>query len=53
MKGILWKYDSELGIAYFCPHCRTFVCTREKCRTCGQESDWHNKVRYKGRVKWN
>lgn len=34
MDEALWKYDSELGIAYFCPRCKTFICsdTCYKCR---------------------
>jgi uncharacterized protein (DUF983 family) len=51
-QSILWKYDSELGIAYFCPNCKTFVCAGDKCRKCGQELDWDNKVQHKGKVKW-
>ncbi|MBU3173348.1 hypothetical protein KPL49_17850 [Clostridium estertheticum] len=54
VKSLLWKYDSELGIAYFCPKCKTFLCggNEKKCE-CGQEIDWNNKVEYKGRVKWS
>lgn len=53
MKSILWKYDSELGIAFFCPECKTFICGGKTCSKCGQELDWSNKVQYKGRVKWS
>lgn len=52
VKSILWKYDSELGYAYFCPNCKLFLCTHvEKCK-CGQEIDWSKPVQYKGKVKW-
>jgi hypothetical protein len=30
IKNILWKYDNELGIAYFCPNCKVFLCDNEK-----------------------
>ncbi len=30
VKNILWKFDSELGIAYFCPGCKKFLCDNEK-----------------------
>lgn len=53
IKKLLWKYDKELGIAYFCPSCKTFVCSEGNCKTCGQEIDWNNKEEYKGKVKWN
>ena len=50
---ILWKYDSILGIAYFCPHCKTFICSGlEKCEHCGGDVDWKNTVKYEGRIKW-
>lgn len=52
-KNILWKYDSELGIAYFCPKCKLFLCNHENECTCGQKIDWNNKIQYKGRVKWH
>ena len=29
-KNVLWKYDNELGIAYFCPNCKVFLCDNEK-----------------------
>lgn len=55
-KGVLKKNDSILGIAFFCPNCKVFVCggkgLEDKCHKCGQELDWDNKVPYKGRVKW-
>lgn len=54
MKSILWKYDSELGYANFCPNCKLFLCggsSQTKCK-CGQELDWNNQVEYKGKVKW-
>lgn len=53
VKPVLWKYDSELGIAYFCPTCKTFICAGDKCSKCGQKVDWKNKLQYKGRVKWS
>ena len=54
VKSILWKYDSELGWAYFCPKCKLFLCSgKGPCKSCGQEIDWKNQVEYKGRVKWS
>jgi len=59
MKSILWKYDSELGIAYLCPNCKLFLCggnSQTKCK-CGQKVNWDDadnpKNEYKGRIKWN
>jgi rRNA maturation endonuclease Nob1 len=53
-KNILWKYDSELGWAYFCPSCKRFLCMNEKkCGYCGQKINWKNKIKYKGKVIWN
>lgn len=53
-KNILWKYDSELGYAYFCPSCKVFICSHEeKCDKCGEKLNWDNKDEYKGKVKWN
>lgn len=50
---ILWKYDRELGIAYFCPHCYTFQCYgRGPCTKCGGEIDWNNRKQYEGKVRW-
>jgi len=53
-RNILWKYDTELGVAYFCPKCKKFLCssTEKKCK-CGQKINWDKKDEYKGRVKWN
>lgn len=53
VKSILWKYDSILGIAYFCPGCKKFLCANETKCTCGQQIDWAKPIEYKGRVKWN
>lgn len=53
VKNILWKYDSELGWAYFCPNCKKFLCGHEKKCECGQEINWDNKVEYRGKVKWS
>lgn len=53
MKNILWKYDSELGIAFFCPNCKNFLCSEVKKCTCGQEINWKEKDKYKGPVKWD
>ena len=33
MLKALWKEDKELGIAYFCPKCKTFICT-DYCYKC-------------------
>ncbi len=53
-KPVLWKYDFELGIAYFCPHCKTFVCSENHiCPHCSEGIDWNQKEKYTGRVKWN
>ncbi len=54
IKNILWKYDSELGWAYFCPSCKKFLCCSSdiKCE-CGQEINWNKQDEYKGKVKWN
>lgn len=50
---VLWKYASELGIAYFCPHCKTFQCAGSgACTECGVAIDWKNQEEYKGKVKW-
>lgn len=53
MNSILWKYDKDLGWAYFCPNCKTFVCSGEICDKCGYELNWDNKIEYKGKVKWD
>ncbi len=53
IKNILWKYDNELGIAYFCPKCKKFLCDNEKKCECGQEINWNKKYEYKGKVKWS
>jgi len=53
-KNILWKYDNDLGIAYFCPKCKVFTCSHgDECNKCGQELEWNNKDEYEGRVKWS
>lgn len=51
-KNVLWKYDSELGWAYFCPNCKKFLNGEKKC-DCGKEIDWSHSVQYKGKVKWS
>ena len=51
MLKALWKEDKELGIAYFCPKCKTFICTNY-CYKCKQEVDTDNAEKYEGRVKW-
>lgn len=53
-RNILWKYDKILGVAYFCPKCKLFLCSgsEEKCHCCGQEIDWQHEDEYKGSVKW-
>lgn len=51
-KNVLWKYDSELGIAFFCPACKVFICTGSgPCPKCGQELNWDDKNEYKGSVE--
>lgn len=50
---VLWKEDSELGIAYFCPHCKLFQCRgKGPCTACGGNIDWSKKQRYDGKVRW-
>lgn len=53
IKNILWKYDPELGWAYFCPNCKKFLCSKQNKCDCGQEIDWNHSVEYKGKVKWD
>jgi hypothetical protein len=52
-ENVLWKHDKILGIAYFCPKCKTFV-AGEKCFKCGTELNYKtgNQPEYKGRIKW-
>ena len=51
MKAALWKYDKDLGIAFFCPDCKKFVCRSGKCE-CGTEIDLSlPKIKYEGKVK--
>lgn len=51
---MLWKHDKELGIAYFCTICKTFVCDgRQNCQHCGQALEWRRSgTEYKGKVYW-
>ena len=53
VKTVLWKYDSILGIAFFCPKCKTFACG-EKCSKCGQDLNYKavGQPEYKGKIKW-
>ena len=51
MLKALWKEDSELGIAYFCPKCKGFICT-SYCYKCKEKIDTDNAQKYEGRVKW-
>ena len=52
MIAALWKYDKELGIAFFCPDCKKFVCKSGKCE-CGSEIDLSlPKTKYTGKVKF-
>lgn len=51
---VLWRYDTELGIAYFCPHCKTFQCVGSgACTVCGGEIEWDKRIKYNGKVFWN
>lgn len=52
--NLLMKLDSELGYAYFCPNCKSFLCDEVRyCRFCGQSLDWDaEKIPYTGKVKW-
>lgn len=50
---VLWKYDRELGIAYYCPYCKAFQCTGSgSCTVCGGEIDWEHSVKYSGKVNY-
>ena len=50
---VLWKYDNELGYAYFCPHCKAFQCTGQgPCTVCGGDIDWSKEQKYDGKVRW-
>nr|WP_315022933.1 hypothetical protein [uncultured Aminipila sp.] len=50
---VLWKYDKELGWAYFCPHCKTLIMMEEDtCPHCGGSTDWSRTQQYTGKVKW-
>lgn len=50
-KAALWRYDKELGIAFFCPGCKRFMCFSGKCE-CGSEIDISlPKTKYTGKVK--
>ena len=52
MKAALKKYDRELGIAFFCPDCKKFVCVSGKCE-CGSEIDLSlPAAAYQGKVKF-
>ena len=53
MAKALWKYDDDLGVAYFCPRCKKHLCA-ERCLLCGLE-DLELKVDgepYRGRTFW-
>ena len=52
MLKALWKEDKELGIAYFCPKCKTFICT-SYCYKCKQEVDTDNAEKSTDRIKWS
>ena len=52
MLKALWKYDKELGIAYFCPKCKRFICMNY-CYNCKEKVDTSNAEKYDGRVKWS
>ena len=52
-KPILVKIDRELGLAFFCPYCKTFQCiSRGPCTKCKGEIDWTKSEWYEGKVKW-
>lgn len=52
MKAPLWKFDSILGYAYFCPKCKRFICASGKCK-CGAKVDLSLPAkRYTGKVRW-
>lgn len=51
-KAALWKEDPELGVAFFCPDCKTFICASGKC-DCGTEVDLNlPKIKYEGKVRF-
>lgn len=48
----VWKYDNELGTAYFCSKCHRFVCSNGLC-DCGADIDLNlPKEQYHGKVNW-
>ncbi|MDU4547061.1 hypothetical protein [Clostridium sp. CTA-1] len=38
-ESVLWKYDKELVIAYFCSSCKMFLYDVGNCRKCSQKLD--------------
>ena len=49
----LWKYDTDLGIAFFCPDCKRFICSSGKCK-CGTEINLNKpKKKYSGKIRWH
>ena len=52
MLKALWKEDKELGIAYFCPKCKTFICT-DYCYKCKEKIDTDNAEKSTDRIKWS
>ena len=52
MLKALWKEDSELGVAYFCSKCKTFICT-DYCYKCKEKIDMNNAEKSTDRIKWS
>ncbi|WP_394884964.1 hypothetical protein [Clostridium butyricum] len=52
VKDILWKYDDELGIAYFCPMCKKFLCGNENKCSCGQKINWSSPKKSNSKIQW-
>ncbi|MGL5766306.1 MAG: hypothetical protein ACRCX8_11765 [Sarcina sp.] len=51
VKPRYWKYDTELGIVFYCPVCKAVVHT-EHCK-CGQQLDTKNEIHDETqRIKW-
>lgn len=49
---VLWKYDAESQVKYFCSNCKEpLFKNQSKCK-CGQSADWNKEVHYFGIVKW-
>ncbi|WP_434794408.1 hypothetical protein [Terrisporobacter petrolearius] len=36
-RPLSWKYDSQLGIVFYCPNCGKVSYLENKCNECGQK----------------